>query len=183
MKPRFLQSAQARLLVRLLGAILLLFVGADHYYEYAVDHYSALPTIGTLFLLNFISATLVGLILLTPLRRMLRRFHAPALQLLSISGFGIAATSLAALLVSEQTKLFGFMESNYRPAIIVAIASEAAAAVVLGLLFALSWRARRAASGSHLRDGCELLVADDRARDRSRLGEVARRSGAEHGPL
>lgn len=151
MKPKLLQSARARLLVRFLGAILLLFVGADHYYEYSVDHYSALPTIGTLFLLNFISATLVGLILLTPLRRILRHFDALALQLLSISGFGIAATSLAALLVSEQTKLFGFMESNYRPAIIVAIASEAAATMVLGLLFALSWRAGRAASGSHLR--------------------------------
>ena len=127
------QSSSVRFVVRVLGAILLLFVGADHYYEYSVDHYSVLPTIGTLFLLNFISATVIGLILLAPLSRLLRRFDRIALQLAAISGFGIAATSLVALLVSEHTKLFGFMESNYRPAIIIAIASEAAAAVVLAV--------------------------------------------------
>ena len=143
MKTSLMSSPRVRLLVRVLGAILLLFVGADHYYEYSVDQYSVVPTIGTLFLLNFISATLIGLILLAPLRRVLRRFDTLALQVLSLSGFGIAATSLVALLVSEQTKLFGFMESNYRPAIIVAISSEAAAAIVLALLFVLSWRAGR----------------------------------------
>jgi hypothetical protein len=121
-----------------LGAILLLFVGADHYYEYSVDSYSVLPTIGTLFLLNFISATVIGLILLAPVDRMRNRYSGLALQFAALSGFGVAITSLIALLVSEQTKLFGFMESNYRPAIIVAIASEAAAAVFLALLFVAS---------------------------------------------
>jgi hypothetical protein len=143
MKTKLLQPTTTRLLVRGLGAILLLFVGADHYYEYSVDQYSVLPTIGTLFLLNFISATAIGLILLIPLHRIVRKFDALVMQFLSLSGFGIAATSLAALLVSEHTKLFGFMESNYRPAIIVAIASEAAAALVLALLFALSWTGTR----------------------------------------
>jgi hypothetical protein len=126
---------RVRLALRLIGASLLLFVGADHYYEYSVDQYSVLPTIGTLFLLNFISATAIGLILLAPLDRILHRFRGIVLQLGALSGFGIAATSLVALLVSEHTKLFGFMESNYRPAIIVAIASEAAAAVTLLLVF------------------------------------------------
>ena len=55
------------------------------------------------------------------MERMSHRFGGIALQVAAVSGLGIAATSLAALLVSEQTKLFGFMESNYRPAIIVAI--------------------------------------------------------------
>ena len=142
------RSSAVRLAVRVLGAILLLFVGADHYYEYSVDHYSVLPTIGTLFLMNFISATVIGLILLAPLSRLLRRFDRIALQLAAISGFGIAATSLAALLVSEHTKLFGFMESNYRPAILVAIASEAAAAVCLALLLVLTLGAKRSASKS-----------------------------------
>ena len=41
-------QARAHLIVRELGAILLLFVGADHYYEYSVGQYSVLPTIGTL---------------------------------------------------------------------------------------------------------------------------------------
>ena len=142
------RSSRARLAVRALGAILLLFVGADHYYEYSVDHYSALPTIGTLFVLNFISATVIGLILLAPLHRVFHRFGDAALGLAAISGFGIAAFSLAALLVSEQTKLFGFMESNYRPAILVAIASEAAAAVCLALLLVLTLGAKRSASKS-----------------------------------
>ena len=142
-------SSAVLLSVRVLGAILLLFVGADHYYEYSVDHYSVLPTIGTLFLLNFVSATVIGLILLAPLSRLLHRFDRIALKLAAISGFGIAATSLVALLVSEHTTLFGFMESNYRPAIIVAIVSEAAAAVVLALLFALTPRTDRHAGSSN----------------------------------
>jgi hypothetical protein len=53
---------------------------------------------------------------------------------------------LIALLVSEQTKLFGFMESNYRPAIIVAIASEASAAVILLLVSIVSWEGKRPVS-------------------------------------
>lgn len=133
------RSPRARIILRVLGALLLLFVGADHYYEYAVDGYSVLPTIGTLFLVNFISATVVGLILLAPLGRMLHRNSGIILLLAALSGFGIAATSLVALLVSEQTKLFGFMESNYRPAIIVAIASEASAAMILLLVCIASW--------------------------------------------
>jgi hypothetical protein len=129
---------------RVLGAILLLFVGADHYYEYSVDQYSVLPTIGTLFLLNFVSASVVGLALLTPLERLFGRLGRAAVEVAAASGFAIAATSLAALLISEQVKLFGFMESNYRPAIIVAIASEAAAAVCLAALGLLTLRARSA---------------------------------------
>jgi hypothetical protein len=150
-----LRSPRMRLAVRVLGALLLLFVGADHYYEYSVDGYSALPTIGTLFLLNFISATAVGLILLAPLGRFLPRFGRLTLRLAALSGFGIAATSLVALLVSEHTSLFGFMESNYRPAIIVAIASEAGAAVVLALLFVISRgnEASRGRSRALLPDG------------------------------
>lgn len=143
------QSPAVQLGVRALGAILLLFVGADHYYEYSVDQYSVLPTIGTLFLLNFISATVIGLILLAPLSRLFHRFDGVLLQLAAISGCGIAATSLVALLVSEHTTLFGFMESNYRPAIIIAIASEAAAALVLALLFAITRGTDRAADSSH----------------------------------
>jgi len=139
-------QAHVRLTVRVLGAILLLFVGADHYYEYAVDQYSVLPTIGTLFLLNFISATALGLLLLAPLNRLFHRFAGAALEISTAAGFGVAATSLAALLVSEQTPLFGFMESNYRPAILVAIASEAAAALCCVLLLVLSHRARRPVS-------------------------------------
>jgi hypothetical protein len=141
-------STVALLIVRGLGAVLLLLVGADHYYEYSVDHYSVVPTIGTLFLLNFIAAIAVGLVLLAPLSRIFRRVDRFVLEVAALSGFGIAATSLVALLVSEHTKLFGFMESNYRPAIIVAIAFEASAAVVLAMLFVMSWTTRRSAGSS-----------------------------------
>jgi hypothetical protein len=144
---------------RVLGALLLLFVGADHYYEYAARDYSVIPTIGTLFLLNFVSATIVGLALLAPLERMSRRFGTVAVPLAAASGTGIAAISLLALLVSEQTKLFGFMEFNYRPEILVAIASEAAAMLVLGALTLFATRAARS-----------LVRPAARARHRPRAG-------------
>lgn len=139
-------SSRLQLAVRVLGAVLLLFVGIDHYHEYSADDYSVLPTIGTLFLLNFISATAVGLLLLAPLARIFHRFARMVLELATLSGFGIAAMSLVALLVSEQTPLFGFMESNYRPAILVAIASEAAAASALAALLVLTLKGKRAIS-------------------------------------
>jgi hypothetical protein len=138
-----IRSPHTRTATRLIGAVLLLFVGADHYYEYAVRDYSVIPTIGTLFLLNFISAAVVGLLLLAPVERLSRRFGTTILALVAASGAGIAATSLLALLVSEQTKLFGFMELNYRPEIVVAIVSEAAAALVLIALTALAVSAAR----------------------------------------
>jgi hypothetical protein len=141
-------SSAAQFALRGLGALLLLFVGADHYYEYSVNHYSVLPTIGTLFLLNFISATVIGLILLAPLNHISPRHGGTVAKLAAISGAGIAATSLAALFISEQTKLFGFMESNYRPEIIIALASEAAAAAVLAVLFVVLQGSTRARPGS-----------------------------------
>jgi hypothetical protein len=146
-----------RTTVRVLGALLLLFVGADHYYEYAARDYSVIPTVGTLFLLNFVSATIVGLALLAPLERLSRRFGTVAVAFAAASGTGIAAISLLALLVSEQTKLFGFMEFNYRPEILVAVASEAAAMLVLGALTLLAARAART-----------LVRAPARARHRPR---------------
>ena len=54
------------------GAAGLLATGADHLDEYAANGFSTVPTIGTLFLLNFIAATVVGAGLLLPLRRITR---------------------------------------------------------------------------------------------------------------
>jgi hypothetical protein len=138
-------SSHAPLVARILGAILLLGVGADHLYEYTAQHYSAIPTIGTLFLLNIISATVLGVLLLIPLQRLLPRRGNEAFLAVTLGGLAIAATSLAALLVSEQTTLFGFMEANYRPEIIVAIALEAGATLCLGTLFVLTLKATRPA--------------------------------------
>ena len=45
---------------RYLGALALLGVGLDHLEQYSVDSYSVIPTIGTLFALNFASAALLA---------------------------------------------------------------------------------------------------------------------------
>jgi hypothetical protein len=148
------RRAGVRTAVRVLGALVLLFVGADHYYEYSVDQYSVLPTIGTLFLLNFISATAIGLLLLAPIERLSRRLGRAALLVAAVSGAAIAGTSLVALLVSEQTKLFGFMESNYRPAIIVALVTEAAATLLLGVLLVLILRGGRTEARERIVAAC-----------------------------
>jgi hypothetical protein len=59
------------------------------------------------------------------------------------AAIGLAASSLAGLFVSESEPLFGFMETGYRPVIVVAIVSEAIAVVALTVLFGLIWRDRR----------------------------------------
>src|SRR5689334_695056 len=100
-------SPRTRTALRVLGALLLIFVGLDHYHEYSAQSYSVIPTIGTLFLLNFISATAIGLLLLAPVERITRRLGLLTVRVAAVSGFAIAASSLVALLVSEQTKLFG----------------------------------------------------------------------------
>jgi hypothetical protein len=121
--------------LRALGAAALFAVAADHLYEYDVDHYSAIPTIGTLFLLNGLSAIAVGLALLTPIERLVPRpLAAAVLPAVAASGIAIATASLAGLFISESTPLFGFMEFGYRTVIVLAIVAEAAAIVVLTAL-------------------------------------------------
>jgi hypothetical protein len=133
---------------RYLGALALLGVGVDHIEQYYADFYSAIPTIGTLFVLNFASATLVTLGLVAPLERIAgRRRAGSALALLAIGGIGIAAGSLAGLLISENGGLFGFMEQGYREAIMISIVLEVATIILLGLFLAangLGVRPRRA---------------------------------------
>src|SRR5947209_6185563 len=96
------------------GAAGVLATGADHLYEYTATGFSTIPTIGTLFLLNFIAATIVGAGLLLPLRRITRRFADPLRTLLALSGIGIAASSLIALWISESSSLFGFTDYGFR---------------------------------------------------------------------
>jgi hypothetical protein len=122
------RAALARL-GRYLGALALLGVGIDHIEQYYVDSYSVIPTIGTLFALNFISAALVTLGLLAPIGRIFGRWAIAALALLAGSGILIAAGLLAGLLISENGGLFGFMERGYREA----IALEVATMILLGL--------------------------------------------------
>src|SRR5690242_13500141 len=95
-------------ITRIVGALALLGVGIVHIQQYAADAYSSVPTIGTLFVLNFASATVVALALLLPV---------PAHRLFALGGIGIAAGSLAAILMAENGSVFGFSESGYRFAI------------------------------------------------------------------
>lgn len=135
--------------LRALGALALLAIAADHLYEYYADHYSAIPTIGTLFLLNGAGATALALIVLGPLNSLLPPPAARwALVLSALGGIALAATSLAALFIAETEPLFGFMEVGYRAVIVAAIASEALAVLTLAPVVVLSWRAGRPSARS-----------------------------------
>jgi hypothetical protein len=127
---------------RYLGALALLGVGADHLEQFSVDSYSVIPTIGTLFALNFASATLIAGALLAPVQRLPGRVGRFAVPTLALAGTGVALASLAGLLISETGGLFGFMETGYRPAIVLAMAIEAAAVVLLGAHLVLTARPR-----------------------------------------
>ena len=56
----------------------------------------------------------------------------------AVAGLGVAGGALVALLISEAQPLFGFMEYGYRLEIVIALASEAAAIVLLGAFLALA---------------------------------------------
>ncbi len=121
---------------RTLAAIALLLIGGIHYQQYRYAFYSAVPTIGPLFLVNFIGATMLGLFLLAPGKSRLGPLGSLLEQLAALAGIGLAASGFAALLISEQTPLFGFMEHGYRFVIVLTITSEAVAIALLTLFLA-----------------------------------------------
>lgn len=94
----------------------------------------ATPTIGPLFLLNFIAGTALGLYFVIPVGRPAGRISLLIDAAATSAGWFVAAGALVALLVSEDTPLFGFMEHGYRFAIMFAIVSEAVAIVALTIL-------------------------------------------------
>lgn len=143
-------------LVRLLAAISLLAVGGVHIQQYIVQDYRVIPTIGPLFLLNFIGGTVLGLYFLIPVGRRAGRARLLVDAVAALAGWVVAAGALAALLVSEHTPLFGFMEHGYRFAIVFAIVSEAVAVVALTTL--LVDNRMRAGREPHPRDGSKLTV-------------------------
>jgi hypothetical protein len=127
----------AWLLARGLGATAVLAVGAIHLQQYVVL-YSVIPTIGTLFLLNFAGATAIGLMLLAPVERLVGdRLGAAAVGLLALAGIGLAATAMVFLTIAEHTPLFGFLEPGYRPdAILASRIFEGGTIVLLGSFLA-----------------------------------------------
>jgi hypothetical protein len=135
--PTVQPSTRGATIVRVLGALALLGMGVVHLEQFFAVHYRVVPAIGPLFALNFAGATVLAVLLVSPLGRS-RNFG----PLLALGGMAMALASIVFLLVSENRMLFGFMEYGYRPAIILALASEAAATVFLGAYLGLLVRRR-----------------------------------------
>lgn len=127
------------------GALALLVVGGVHLEQYDVAFLSVVPTIGPLFLANFIGATVFGLVLLVPVRRGAGRAWLFLDSLAALAGTGLSVGAFAGLLVSEHIPLFGFMEHGYRLEIVLALAAETLAAASLTAFLACiaRWTPRR----------------------------------------
>ena len=128
---------------RYLGALSVLLVGVVHAQQYYQAYFSVVPVIGTLFLLSFIGSGVTGVALLAPVKRFLPKLADPLLVLAALGASGVALGSLVSLLVSEYTPLFGFMESGYRLAVVLAIVFDATTAVFLAVFIALVLLTRR----------------------------------------
>ena len=119
-------------IARYLGAVSILLVGAVHAQQYYEAYFSVVPTIGTLFLLSFIGAGVVGAVLLAPVRRLGERLGDLILSLAALGAIGIALGTLVSLLISEYMPLFGFMESGYRLAIVLTFVFDGLTTAFLG---------------------------------------------------
>ena len=106
--------------LRYLGALATLVVGVVHLQQYA-DFIADVPTIGVLFALNGVGAGVVAILLAT------RRASLGA-----VGGIALSAGALAAVLISmTDNGLFDYTEPTLRFAVIIAIAAEATAIVLL----------------------------------------------------
>jgi len=148
---------------RYLGALSILAVGAVHAQQYYSAYFSVVPTIGTLFLLSFVGAGVVGVVLIAPVRRLGRNIGDLIFVLAALGAIGIALGSLASLLVSEYMPLFGFMESGYRLAIVLALVFDALTTVFLGVFVLMVARARRHHGASDARPA-RLTTTERRSR-------------------
>ena len=122
---------------RYLGAVSILLVGAVHAQQYYGAYFSVVPTIGTLFLLSFIGAGTVGVVLLAPVRRLGKEIGDAVLVFAALGAISIALGTLVSLLISEYTPLFGFMESGYRLAVVLTLLFDVMTTVFLGVFVAL----------------------------------------------
>jgi hypothetical protein len=106
--------------LRYLGAVAILAVGAVHLQQYA-DFISDVPTIGMLFLLNGLGAGAIAILLAT------RRAPLGALAGIALSGGALVSIAIS----MSDHGLFDYSEPNLRSAVVIAIAAEAAAIVLL----------------------------------------------------
>src|SRR5438552_17969959 len=77
--------------MRFFGALAILAVGAIHLQQYIGADYRAIPTVGTLFLLNAIASAIVGIGLLVPIRRVSAAHRAEA----AVGTLALAAVAIA----------------------------------------------------------------------------------------
>jgi hypothetical protein len=124
-------------IARYLGAVSILLVGVVHAQQYYDAYFSVVPTIGTLFLLSFIGSGVVGVVLIAPVRRLGRSVGDLILLVAALGAIGIAVGSLVSLLISEYMPLFGFMESGYRLAIVLALVFDGLATLFLAAFVVL----------------------------------------------
>ncbi|WP_146137529.1 hypothetical protein [Gulosibacter molinativorax] len=133
---------------RRLGAVTLLASGLVHLKEY-FDGYAELPVIGLLFLLNFLGAVVLAVVLLLPTERILHRYGTILVTLSAIAGIGMSLMSLVMLAIAERQPVFGFMEPGFHPGmILLARITEVLTVVLLGaFLITLLVRHRRRING------------------------------------
>jgi hypothetical protein len=130
------------LVARVLGALLLLVVGIIHLQQF-FELYAEIPTIGTLFVLNFVGAAIVCAGLLVP-RARLGRWGGAMRTLLALVGIAQAASAFVFLFISERTPVFGFKEPGYDPSAIMASRiAEVATVVFLSVFLAGRFTGRR----------------------------------------
>jgi hypothetical protein len=123
--PGSARSVLARGLVMiplLAGAVLAIYSGYIHLYLWGRQPYpySAIPTIGPLFLIQGIVAILIGLLILVT-----RRLYAVLL------GLGLMVASVAALVIDVEVGMFGFQDSWSVPYATSTLYWEIVGAVVL----------------------------------------------------
>jgi hypothetical protein len=111
----------------------MLVVGIVHIEAYS-GPYSGVPTIGELFLANFVAATVIGVSLVLPIERLAGRWGGVSALLAITAGIALAAGSLVMLIISEHGTLFGFHEPGYDPEAISR--SRVAEVAAVGLLSA-----------------------------------------------
>lgn len=117
---------------RFLGALAVVATGAVHLYLYAADDFRAIPTIGTLFLLNAVAGFVLGAALLV-----IRSPLAP------VAGIGFALATLVAFVISAVHGLFGWQDVEWTGTWQLAAGlSEVAAVALLGA--SLPFRAHEA---------------------------------------
>lgn len=116
--------------LRYAGALLTAVVGIVHLQQYA-DFISAVPTIGTLFVLNAAGAGALAIMLGTRLR-----------VLGALGAIALSAGALASIFVAMSSGgLFDYQEPMFRTPVTIAIVAEIAAILVLAAYLVAQRRA------------------------------------------